>query len=276
MSMTDTSADPSRVPAIAAEQLTAGYPGVLALDGIDLTLQRRSICALVGANGSGKSTLFATLLGLRQPHSGRVRLFGEPPRTARRRNLVSYVPQHEQIDTTFPVTVEQVVMMGRYGHMGLTRRARPADRTAVAQALEQVGLQEFRRRAIGELSGGQRKRVFVARAIAQQAPLMLLDEPFAGVDRTSEELITGVLHQLRDGGATLLVSTHHLEGVGELADEVVLLHRRVLAAGLPEDVLTEEQLGRAFGAVLSQPLSPQIPAPRPVVPGQEGDSRWSS
>lgn len=255
--------DPTRVPAIRAEQLTAGYPGVLALDGVDFTLQRRSICALVGANGSGKSTLFATLLGLRQPHSGSVSLFGESPKTARRRNLVSYVPQHDQIDTTFPITVEQVVMMGRYGHMGLTRRARPADRAAVGQALEQVGLQEYRRRAIGELSGGQRKRAFVARAIAQQASLMLLDEPFAGVDRTSEELITGVLRQLRDAGATLLVSTHHLEGVGGLADEVILLHKRVLAAGLPEDVLTEEQLGRAFGAVLSQRPAPSQDATSP-------------
>ncbi len=237
------------------EQLRAGYPGVLALDGVDLTVGRGSISALVGANGSGKSTLFSTLLGLRQPLSGTVRLFGEPPKSARRRNLVSYVPQHEQIDTTFPITVEQVVMMGRYGHMGLTRRARPADRAAAGEALEQVGLQDLRRRAIGELSGGQRKRAFVARAIAQRAPLMLLDEPFAGVDRISEELITRVLRRLRDSGTSLLVSTHHLEGVGELADEVILLHRRVLAAGLPEDVLTEEQLGRAFGAVLSEPLT---------------------
>lgn len=256
MNMTEApGTEPNLYPAVAAAQLSAGYPGVLALDGVDFTLQRRSICALVGANGSGKSTLFATLLGLRQPLAGQVRLFGESPHHARRRNLVSYVPQHEQIDTTFPITVEQVVMMGRYGHMGFTRRPKPADRAAVDKALEQVGLGDLRRRAIGELSGGQRKRAFLARAIAQQAPLMLLDEPFAGVDRSSEQLIVSVLHQLRDAGATLLVSTHHLEGVGELADEVILLHRRVLAAGLPEDVLTEEQLGRAFGAVLSEPLA---------------------
>lgn len=256
MAMTEAlGTEPTRHPAVLVEQLSAGYPGVLALDRVDFSLHRRSICALVGANGSGKSTLFATLLGLRQPLSGQARLFGEAPHHARRRNLVSYVPQHEQIDTTFPITVEQVVMMGRYGHMGFTRRPKQADRDAVARALEQVGLEDLRRRAIGELSGGQRKRAFLARAIAQQAPLMLLDEPFAGVDRSSERLIVGVLHQLRDSGATLLVSTHHLEGVGELADEVILLHRRVLAAGLPEDVLTEEQLGEAFGAVLSAPLA---------------------
>lgn len=267
MTMTDApGAERTRHPPVHAAQLSAGYPGVLALDGVDFTLHRRSICALVGANGSGKSTLFATLLGLRQPLAGRVRLFGQTPHHARRRNLVSYVPQHEQIDTTFPITVEQVVMMGRYGHMGFTRRPKPADRAAVGRALEQVGLEDLRRRAIGELSGGQRKRAFLARAIAQQAPLMLLDEPFAGVDRSSERLIVGVLHQLRDAGATLLVSTHHLEGVGELADEVILLHRRVLAAGLPEDVLTEEQLGQAFGAVLSAPLAqdPEDPSAEPT------------
>ncbi len=184
--------------------------------------------------------------------------------------------QHEQIDTTFPVTVEQVVMMGRYGHMGLTRRARPADRTAVAQALEQVGLQEFRRRAIGELSGGQRKRVFVARAIAQQAPLMLLDEPSPESTAPLRSSSPGCCTSCATAGPPCWSPPITWRGVGELADEVVLLHRRVLAAGLPEDVLTEEQLGRAFGAVLSQPLSPQIPTPRPVVPGQEGDSRWSS
>nr|WP_179543198.1 metal ABC transporter ATP-binding protein [Nesterenkonia xinjiangensis] len=243
--------------AIAVHGLSAGYPGVLALEQVDLTVTPGRLCALVGANGSGKSTLFAALLGLRAPAAGRVRLFGRSPQAARRRNLVSYVPQHDQVDHSFPVTVEQTVMMGRYGHMGFTRRPRTADRERVGAALDQVGLGGLRTRTIGELSGGQRRRAFLARSIAQEAPLMLLDEPFAGVDRASEELIVSVLHQLRDAGTTLLVSTHHLEGIPELAEEVVLLHRTVLASGPPEAVLTEERLARAFGTVLG--LGPQLP-----------------
>lgn len=253
----EASTDPARghtaPAAVVVDRLSAGYPGVRALDEVSITVGTGSICALLGANGSGKSTLFKALLGLHRPTAGTVRLFGHEPSTARRRNQVSYVPQHDQVDTSFPVSVEQVVMMGRYGHMGFTRRARPADQQACDQALEEVGLSELRRRGIGELSGGQRKRAFLARAIAQQAPLMLLDKPFAGVDRGSEELISTVLKTLRDStGTTVLISTHHLAGVEDLADEVVLLHQRVLAAGLPGEVLTEEQIGRSFGAVLRE------------------------
>lgn len=240
------------VSALRAEGLSGGYPGVLALNEVSFTLGQRRICALVGANGSGKSTLFNTLLGLRPPLAGRAEIFGQSPSRARRRNLVSYVPQHDQIDPTFPITVSEVVMMGRYGHMGMTRRAKDTDRSACERALEQVGLTELRSRTVGELSGGQRRRAFLARSIAQQAPLMLLDEPFAGVDRSSEQVITEALHRLRDAGTTLLVSTHHLEGVGALADEVILLHGRILASGLPEDVLTERQLGQAFGTMLTE------------------------
>lgn len=237
--------------AVVVDSLSAGYPGVLALQDVQLTLQSGRITALLGANGSGKSTLFSALLGLVTPSAGSVRIFGQAPTQARKQNLISYVPQHEQIDMTFPITVEQVVMMGRYSYMGFTRRPRTADREAAERALAQVGLSELRTRGIGQLSGGQRKRVFVARALAQGAPLMLLDEPFAGVDRVSEELITKVLHGLRHQGVAILVSTHHLEGVPELADDVVLLHRTVLAAGSPTEVLTAEHLAKAFGAALT-------------------------
>ncbi|TLP77374.1 metal ABC transporter ATP-binding protein [Nesterenkonia sphaerica] len=236
---------------VVVDSLTAGYPGVTALEEVSLSLAPATVTALLGANGSGKSTLFSALLGMVPASSGRIRIFGTDSARARRRNLVSYVPQHEQIDPTFPITVEQVVMMGRYPHMGFVRLSRPADRDAVDEALAQTQLSEYRRRSIGELSGGQRKRAFVARALAQQAPLMLLDEPFAGVDRTSERLITGVLHNLRAAGTTVLISTHHLEGVHRLADEVILLHRKILAAGPPETVLTDEQLAQAFGEALS-------------------------
>lgn len=249
--MNERTAAASGPPPAVVEGLSAGYPGVSALEDVTLELASGGITALLGANGSGKSTLFASLLGLLPPRAGTVRLFGQPPARARRRNRVSFVPQHDQVDTTFPITVEQVVMMGRYPHMGFTRRARGTDREAVEAALGRTGLSPYRRRGIGELSGGQRKRAFVARAIAQQAPLMLLDEPFAGVDRVSERLITTLLQDLAAEGTTILISTHHLEGVHDLADQVVLLHRRVLAAGTPDEVLTDEQLARAFGASLT-------------------------
>lgn len=260
-------------PALDVEALSAGYPGVLALEDVGFTLDAGRICALVGANGSGKSTLFATLLGLRSPVSGQVRIFGGSPRAARRQNLVSYVPQHDQIDPTFPITVDQTVMMGRYAHMGICRRARPADHEAVAAALEQVGLTDLRSRTIGELSGGQRRRTLLARSIAQRAPLMLLDEPFAGVDRASERLIIDVLHHLRDSGTTMLVSTHHVEGVPDLAEEVILLHRRLLAAGPPSEVLTEETLARGFGTVLGVPSRAAPFAPGPFQAAEEDPGR---
>ncbi|WP_022872354.1 metal ABC transporter ATP-binding protein [Nesterenkonia alba] len=244
--------DPTATPPAQLLEVTAGYPGVTALEGVTLGLHPGRITALLGANGSGKSTLFSTLLGLVTPRSGTVEIFGRSPHRARRDNLVSFVPQHEAIDMTFPVSVEQVVTMGRYPHMGLTRRPRAADRKAVEDALAATGLDTYRRRGIGELSGGQRKRAFTARALAQDAPLMLLDEPFAGVDRTSERLLTDVLHRLRETGTSILVSTHHLDGVKDLADDVVLLHRRVLASGSPDEVLTEHNMARAFGAVIAE------------------------
>ncbi len=272
----------SHPPAVTLEHLSAGYPGVLALDQISLNITRGRITALLGANGSGKSTLMSSILGVRAPLRGSVRIFGQNPATARRRNLVSYVPQHEQIDTTFPITVEQVVLMGRYRHMGLTRRARSADHAAVDEAIDHVRLQDFRKRSIGELSGGQRKRAFVARSIAQRAPLMLLDEPFAGVDRSSENLIAEVLRDLRStSGTTLLISTHHLEGVEDLADHAVLLHQRVLAQGTPAEVLDQDRLGSAFGSMLSS-AEPAVPEDgrstdtAPEAPVQNGASRWNS
>lgn len=254
-------------PALEVRGLRAGYPGVLALEDVGLRVEPGSLCALLGANGSGKSTLFSALLGLRRPFAGSVSIFGRSPAKARRGNLVSYLPQLDAVDHSFPVTVGQVVMMGRNPHQGITRRVRPEDRRVVDAALEQVDLLDLRHRTVGELSGGQRRRAMLARSIAQQTPLMLLDEPFAGVDRASEELIVSVLHALRDSGTSLLVSTHHLDGVEALADEVVLLHRRVLAAGRPSEVLTEEQLARAFGAVLASD-----PEPAPHVDPQNVDA----
>jgi manganese transport system ATP-binding protein len=227
--------------------LTVHYGTVRALDGVDLTLEPGRVIGLLGMNGSGKSTLFGSLMGSVKPLAGSIRLFGGDPAQARRSNLVSYVPQSEAVDWDFPLSVSDVVMMGRYGRQGFTRRIRPVDRTAVAEAIERVGLTELADRQIGELSGGQRKRVFVARGIAQEASLLLLDEPFAGVDKGSEFTIVALLRSLAAEGRGILISTHDLAGVPELCDEVVLLQNRVLFHGPPAEALTPERLAMAFG-----------------------------
>ncbi len=209
-----------------------------------------SITALVGVNGSGKSTLFKAIMGFVKLAGGRIAVLGMPAREALRRKLIAYVPQSEDVDWNFPVLVEDVVMMGRYGHMGWMRRPGPADRRAVDAALARVGLEALRTRQIGELSGGQQKRVFLARALAQDARVILLDEPFTGVDVTTEDAIIALLGQLRQEGRVMLVSTHNLGSVPEFCDRAVLLNRTVLAYGRTADVFTRANLQAAFGGVL--------------------------
>jgi manganese/iron transport system ATP-binding protein len=205
---------------------------------------------LVGVNGSGKSTLFKAIMGLVRPAAGEVELGGMAVETALKRNFVAYVPQAEEVDWSFPVSVWDVVLMGRYGYMNFMRIAGAQDRTIAEQSLARVGMLEFRDRQIGELSGGQRKRVFLARALAQQGRVMLLDEPFTGVDVNTETEIIGLLRELRDEGHIMLVSTHNLGSVPEFCDHVVLINRTVLAAGPIAEVFTEENLLKAFGGVL--------------------------
>lgn len=233
--------------AIDVDAITVRYGNVLALDQATLRLDKGKICGLVGMNGSGKSTLFKAIMGLMKPDAGTVTIGGGSPAKARKSGLVSYVPQSEDVDWQFPLSVQDVVMMGRYGHMGPARRPRRADRLAVADALERVELTDFAQRQIGQLSGGQRKRAFVARGIAQGATTLLLDEPFAGVDKRSEATICTLLKELARDGATILVSTHDLHALPELADEAVLLMRRVLMHGAPDEVLRPENLALAFG-----------------------------
>lgn len=227
--------------------ITVRYGDVLALDDVSLTVESGRVTGLIGMNGSGKSTLFKSILGLVRPATGTVRLAGGDSASARRGGLVGYVPQSEDVDWSFPVSVRDVVMMGRYGRQGITRRARPADRAAVDEALERVELQDLADRQIGQLSGGQRKRAFVARGIAQDAGILLLDEPFAGVDKRSEATIVRLLRELAASGRTVLVSTHDLHALPELADEAVLLLRRVLFHGSVAAALEPAQLARAFG-----------------------------
>ena len=235
-------------PAVEVVGVTVRYGGVLALDGVSLSVPRGRICGLLGVNGAGKSTLFKAVLGLVRVECGRVRLLGADGAAARRRGLVGYVPQAEQVDWDFPVSVRDVVMMGRYGRMGVRRRPREADRAAVERALERTGLAGVAGRRIGALSGGQRKRVFVARALAQEAGVLLLDEPFAGVDEGSKAAVTALLRGLREEGCALVVSTHDLAGVSGLCDEAVLLQRRVIARGAPDEVLGSRTVAEVFGA----------------------------
>ncbi|MFE3446324.1 metal ABC transporter ATP-binding protein [Nocardia sp. NPDC059180] len=238
--MSDTSA-------IEVSDVTVHYGSVLALDAVDLTVESGRVCGLIGMNGSGKSTLFKTIMGLVTPDRGTVRIGGGTPTAARKAGVVGYVPQSEDVDWSFPLSVREVVTTGRYGRMGFTRRARRSDRDAVDHALERVELTELADRQIGQLSGGQRKRAFVARGIAQGATVLLLDEPFAGVDKRSEATITGLLRELAADGATVLVSTHDLHALPGLADEAVLLMRKVLMHGDPDEALRPESLALAFG-----------------------------
>ncbi|HEY8579778.1 MAG TPA: metal ABC transporter ATP-binding protein [Beijerinckiaceae bacterium] len=233
---------------LAVENLRVVYPnGVTAIENADFTLRGGVICGLVGVNGSGKSTLFKTIMGFLRPARGGVRIAGLAIRDALRQGLVSYVPQSEDVDWSFPVLVEDVVMMGRYGRMGLLRRARAQDRAAVDAALARVGMTDLRKRQIGELSGGQKKRVFLARALAQGGRVVLLDEPFTGVDARSEQAIVALLREMRDEGALIFVSTHDLDAVPDFCDEVVLFNRAVVAHGPTDAVFTHDNLARAFG-----------------------------
>lgn len=233
--------------AIEITGVTVRYGDVLALDDVSLRVEHGRVCGLIGMNGSGKSTLFKAIMGLLRPDRGRVLVDGGDTASARKRRQLAYVPQSEEVDWTFPVSVHDVVMMGRYGHQGFTRRTRPADREAVAEALERVELTELAGRQIGQLSGGQRKRTFVARGIAQGARTLLLDEPFAGVDKRSESTIVRLLRELAAEGRTVLVSTHDLHALPSLADEAILLQRRVLLHAGVEEVLRPQNLATAFG-----------------------------
>lgn len=236
---------------ICARDVTVAYRnGHTALRHASFAIPRATIAALVGVNGSGKSTLFKAIMGFVPAAAGEIRLLGMSVREALKRNLVAYVPQAEEVDWSFPVLVEDVVMMGRYGHMGFLRSPSAADRAAVATALGRVGMEDFRRRQIGELSGGQKKRVFLARALAQDGQVILLDEPFTGVDVQTEERIIALLRELRAEGRVMLVSTHNLGSVPEFCDRVVLVKGTVLAYGPTETTFTRANLEAAFGGVL--------------------------
>ncbi|PFG44276.1 manganese transport system ATP-binding protein [Isoptericola jiangsuensis] len=261
-------------PGIEVTDVAVRYGDVVALDGVTLTVPAGRVTGLVGMNGSGKSTLFKAITGVVRPRHGTVRIAGVDPAAARRQGVVGYVPQSEDVDWSFPVSVRDVVMTGRYGHQGFTRRPRTQDRAAVDEALDRVDLAGLADRQIGQLSGGQRKRAFVARGIAQGARVLLLDEPFAGVDKRSEATIVALLRELAADGRTVLVSTHDLHALPDLADEAVLLLHRVLFHGPVADALAPHRLSAAFGLDLG-PGGPGEPGGVPAgrVPGVPPSAR---
>lgn len=221
----------------------------LALYNATCTVEPGTITALVGPNGSGKSTLFKSIMGFLEPSQGRVRVGGFPVQKAQKQQLMAYVPQSDDVDWNFPVSVFDVVMMGRYGYMNLLRIPGPKDRRLVMESLERVNMVEFRDRQIGELSGGQKKRAFLARALAQEGKVILLDEPFTGVDVKTEKSMIDLLMQLRDEGHTILVSTHDLASIATFCDRTILLNRTVLAEGETHTTFTKENLELTFGGL---------------------------
>lgn len=256
------------------EGVTVSYNGRLALEEVTFAVPHGARVAVVGPNGAGKSTLFKALVGLLPLRSGRILIHGRP--LGSHQDCVAYVPQREEVDWRFPVTVEDVVMMGRYGRQGWLKRSTAYDRFVVARSLEQMGMSAFARRSIGNLSGGQQQRVFLARALAQEPHILLMDEPFTGVDISTQEATLNLLDQLQSQKVTAMISTHDLSLATARFERVALLNHRLIAYGDPRQVFSAERLAEAFGGrILVLPNGGVVvddccPHDHPAQP-QEGD-----
>ena len=234
-------------PILHAEKLNIRYESGAALEDVSFSLQEGERVAIVGPNGAGKSTLLKIIAGVQKESSGEIQIFGHAPGG---HICIAYVPQRSQVDWTFPVTVADVAMMGRVGHLGLFRNPKSHDWDVVHHALEVVKMGHLAKRQIDELSGGQQQRMFIARALAQEAELMLMDEPMTGLDVTSQDDIFGILDELRERNVTLLISLHDLKMASERFDRVILLNKQLLAIGLAEEALRPENLIAAYGGNL--------------------------
>ncbi len=234
-------------PILSAEGLSLRYESGAALEGVTFELRAGDRLAVVGPNGAGKSTLFKIIAGVLPPTEGHVYIFGNAPRG---HICIAYISQRSQVDWSFPVTVADVVMMGRVGQMGLFRNPKAGDWDLVHWALEVVGMKHLSKRQISQLSGGQQQRMFIARALAQEAELMLMDEPLTGLDVNSQEEVFCILDDLKERHVTVLVSLHDLKMAAQRFDQVMLLSQRMLGIGTPEGVLTPENLLAAYGGHL--------------------------
>lgn len=231
--------------AVDVADLTVAYRDKPVLWDVDLQVPSGVLLAIIGPNGAGKTTLIKSILGLIKPAAGRVLIYGKP--YAQQRGLVAYVPQRGSVDWDFPTNVLDVVMMGRYGSIGWIRRPGKYEHQLAAEALEKVGMADFMKRQISQLSGGQQQRVFLARALVQDAKVYFMDEPFQGVDATTEKAIVGLLKELREAGKTVLVVHHDLQTVSEYFDWVMLLNVRKISSGPVNEVFTEQNLRLAYG-----------------------------
>jgi manganese/zinc/iron transport system ATP- binding protein len=232
-------------PAIEVRDLTVAYREKPVLWDLDLLVPRGVLMAIVGPNGAGKTTLIKSILGLVRSAAGEVLIFGRP--YEKERNRVAYVPQRGSVDWDFPTSVLDVVMMGLYGTMGWVRRPRARHRLMAIEALRKVGMEAFAGRQISQLSGGQQQRVFLARALVQDADLFFMDEPFQGVDATTEKAIVALLRELRERDKTVIVVHHDLQTVAEYFDSVLLLNVRRIAAGPVDEVFTDDHLRMTYG-----------------------------
>jgi manganese/zinc/iron transport system ATP- binding protein len=238
---------------IEVHDLTVSYQKKPVLYGVDLEVEEGSLVGIIGPNGAGKSTLIKTIMNMIKPNGGYVKIFGETPKTGIKR--IGYIPQKESVDWDFPVTVLDVVLMGRYGHLGWFGRIRKEDRTKANECLEQVNMLAYADRPIGNLSGGQQQRVFLARALAQESAVYLMDEPFAGVDAVTEKTMISILQEMKNAGKTLMVVHHDLASAREYFDQLLLLNMRKVAYGPVQEVYTHELLQKTYGgklAVLSE------------------------
>jgi ABC-type Mn2+/Zn2+ transport system ATPase subunit len=227
--------------------MTVGYDRAPVMEDANLTLPWGNIVGVIGPNGAGKSTVIKSILGSLRPMRGTVEVGGYPPQSREARDLIGYVPQREAVNWDFPVTVSDVVMMGRTARIGWLRFPGPADRKAVRQALDMVGMTPYSTRQISELSGGQQQRVFLARALAQGGRLLLLDEPLNGVDASTQEAIGGLLRTVRDSGGTVVMATHDLELAALWCDQLVMVNHAIVACGPPASVLVPDVLRRTYG-----------------------------
>ena len=237
--------------AIELQNVNVRYGNNIALSNASLKIPYHSFTGVIGMNGAGKSTLFKAIMGLVTPTTGSITICGDDPKTAQKHGHVAYVPQSEQVDWDFPVSVYEVVMMGRIGTQNIFKSASTVDHEAVNKALERVNMVNFKDRQIGELSGGQKKRVFVARALAQGADILLLDEPFAGLDATTERSLIELMINLKDHGKTIILATHDLLSLPDTCDHVALVKSTIIGFGPIKEVFTRELVEKTFDGILN-------------------------